>query len=84
MPNGDLGNIMGGKKIENKILPPDPGRILGNILNIPADLEHATPLPPLIERAHKRVYDFIETELPRLDQMGEFERKEVGEYFGYR
>jgi len=79
---GDLGDIMMGKELTDKILPPDPARILEAILDVPASVEHTTPLPPIIERAHKEVATFIEEKLPRLKQMGEMETRKWGEYPG--
>jgi len=75
-----IGDIMAGKKIERKILPPDPARIIKEILSIPANIEHVTPLPPLIERIHTEVEKLVEEKLPRLEQMGEFTKKEFGKY----
>lgn len=80
MAGPEIGDILAGKKIEQKILPPDPARLIMEVLGVIPSVEHATPLPPLIERVHTEVNTFVETKLPRLDQMGEFEKRKYGEY----
>jgi len=70
---------MAGKKIEEKILPPDPARLIEFVLSILPSIEHATPLPPLVERVHRIVRDQVE-KLPRLGLMGEFTWKKHLEF----
>jgi len=72
--------LMAGKKLEEKILPPDPARIIAKALSLPPDIEHVTILPPLIERIHKVVNELVEEKLPRLKQMAEFEKREWLEF----
>ena len=72
-------DVMAGKKLERKILPPDPARVIEGILSIVPGIEHATPLPPVLERIHKKVKDTVE-ELPRLKQMGEFPKHGIMEF----
>ena len=72
-------DVMAGKKLENKILPPDPARIIEGLLSVLPEIEHVTPLPPLLERVHKKVKDTVE-ELPRLKQMGEFPKTGIMEF----
>jgi len=55
------------RKLDHGILPPDPARIIKNILRIPAAIEHAVGiLPPLIERVHSEFTEPMIERLPRL------------------
>lgn len=80
LPGPEIGEIMASKKLEEKILPPDPARLVMEILGIIPSVEHATPLPPIFERIHTEVNKFVEDKLPRLEQMAEFEKRLFGQY----
>jgi len=60
------------EKLKEGVLPPDPARILKEILEIPAEIEHATPLPPLIEKIHKEIGEPLIEKLPRLPMTRDF------------
>ncbi|MCD6418266.1 hypothetical protein J7M00_05735 [bacterium] len=60
------------KKLKEGVLPPDPARIIKEILEIPAEIEHATPLPPLIEKVHKELGEPLIEKLPRLPMTRDF------------
>ena len=60
------------RKLREGVLPPDPARILKEILEIPAEIEHATPLPPLIEKIHKEIGEPLIEKLPRLPLTRDF------------
>ena len=53
-------------KLREGVLPPDPARIVKEVLEIPAEVEHATPLPPLIEKIHRDIGIPLVEKLPRL------------------
>jgi len=60
------------RKLERGILPPDPARVIKEILDGPVEIEHVVPVPPLIERIHSEfTVPFIE-KLPRLPMTAEF------------
>jgi len=60
------------KKLREGILPPDPARIANEVLEIPAEIEHATLLPPLLERVHNEVGKTVVGKLPRLPKTRDF------------
>ena len=60
------------EKLTKSVLPPDPARIVKNILRIPAAIEHVSPLPPLIERIHSEFTEPLIEKLPRLPLTGDF------------
>jgi len=60
------------EKINKGVLPPDPARIVKEILEIPAEIEHATPLPPLIEKIHNEITKPMVERLPRLPMTADF------------
>jgi len=60
------------RKIREGVLPPDPARIVKEVLEIPAEIEHATPLPPLIEKIHKDIGIPLVEKLPRLPMTRDF------------
>jgi len=60
------------RKIREGVLPPDPARIVKEVLEIPAEIEHATPLPPLIEKLHKEIGEPLIEKLPRLPMTRDF------------
>ena len=62
-------------KLREGVLPPDPARIVKEVLEIPAEVEHATPLPPLIEKIHRDIGIPLVEKLPRLPMTRDF-----GEY----
>ena len=59
------------KKISASILPPDPLRIAKNVLRIPVAIEHALPVPPILETIHSNVTEPLIEELPRLPLTGD-------------
>jgi len=58
-------------KLSKSILPPDPARIVKNVLRIPAVVEHIAPVPPLIERIHSEFTEPAIEKLPRLPLTGD-------------
>ena len=60
------------RKIREGVLPPDPARIVKEVLEIPAEIEHATPLPPLIEKLHNELGAQLIEKLPRLPMTRDF------------
>ena len=68
------------KKLERGILPPDPARVIKGVLDIPAGVEHITPLPPLIERIHSEFTVPLVEKLPRLPMTSEFPFQKWLEY----
>jgi len=60
------------RKLREGVLPPDPARIVKEILEMPAEIEHATPLPPLIETLHKELGEPLIEKLPRLPMTRDF------------
>jgi len=60
------------RKIEGGLLPPDPARIVERILRIPVEIEHAVPVPPILEYAHTKVVKPFVESLPRLPYTSDF------------
>lgn len=60
------------EKLREGVLPPDPARVIANILEDIPELEHATPLPPLIEKIHKEIILPLIEKLPRLPLTRDF------------
>jgi len=54
------------------VLPPDPARIVKEVIEIPAEVEHTTPLPPLIEKIHRDIGIPLVEKLPRLPMTRDF------------
>jgi len=60
------------KKFEEGVLPPDPARVVTEVLEIGPEVEEATPLPPVIRKIHSEVVlPFVER-LPRLPMTRKF------------
>jgi len=59
-------------KIREGVLPPDPARIGKEVLEVIPEIEHATPLPPLIEKIHKDLGAPLIEKLPRLPMTRDF------------
>jgi len=60
------------RKFEEGVLPPDPARVVAEILEIGPEVEEATPLPPVIRKIHSEiVIPFVER-LPRLPMTRKF------------
>lgn len=64
------------RKLRKGLLPPDPARIADYILSQPASIEHATPLPPVIEYIHANLTEKVVENLPRLPMTGDFPKHE--------
>lgn len=63
------------KKLEKGVLPPDPARIAEEILNIPVEVEHAAPVPPLLEYVHSKFTVKLLESLPRLPMTSDFPKR---------
>lgn len=64
------------KKIQKGVLPPDPARSATEVLRLPATTEHASPLPPLIEKVHTNFTEPAVKDLPRLPMTNDFPVRE--------
>lgn len=64
------------RKVESGLLPPDPARTVKAILDVPVEIEHVVPVPPLLEKVHSEVTVNLIEKLPRLPMTGEFPYKE--------
>ena len=60
------------RKLKEGVLPPDPARIVKEVLEIPVEIEHATPLPPLLEKIHGEITVPLIEKLPRLPMTRDF------------
>lgn len=60
-------------KIEQSILPPDPGRILSFLVEDYAAIEHALPVPPLVETTYLGFFDPAIEDLPRLPKTADLD-----------
>jgi hypothetical protein len=67
-------------KVSKGILPPDPARIAGAVLEIPPAVEHALPLPPLLEKVHSEITEQVVEKLPRLPLTSDFPIRKWKEY----
>jgi len=63
-------------KVQKGVLPPDPARVIVEGLREGANLEHVSPLPPLIERVQKEFTEPGLKELPRLPLTSDFPVRE--------
>jgi len=81
-PEGAISEIMDAfkKKIEGGILPPDPARVVKWVLDVYPEVEHITPLPPLVEHVHKEIVVPLIEKLPRLPMTAEFPFKDWEKY----
>ena len=59
-------------KLDEGVLPPDPARIVKQVIEIPVEIEHATPLPPLLETIHHEITVPLIEKLPRLPMTRDF------------
>ena len=59
-------------KLREGVLPPDPARVIKQVLEGLPELEHATPLPPLIEKIHRDIGIPLVEKLPRLPMTRDF------------
>ena len=65
------------RKMMKGVLPPDPARIVKNVLAIPPMIEHAIGiLPPVIEKVHSEFTEPMVEKLPRLPLTSDFPIKE--------
>jgi len=59
-------------KLESGVLPPDPARIIEFALRIPVEIEHALPVPPILEYVHTNFTKPMVESLPRLPMTSDF------------
>jgi len=59
-------------KIQKGVLPPDPGRVVREILESPIEIEHVLPIPSIVEDIHAEHVEPAIEDLPRLPMTGDF------------
>ena len=60
------------RKLHDGVLPPDPARVAKQVLEKFAEVEHAVPVPPIIEKLHRDVGIPAVESLPRLPLTRDF------------
>lgn len=60
------------KKLKAGILPPDPARVVVEMLSTYPEIEHVLPIPPVIEKVHAEVVEPTIEKLPRLPMTADF------------